>query len=88
MIAAGTQATPLPDATTTQNTGVELTQIFLSVAPFLNGVQQKLAEQVAAFDPEIAPYAEYALSRQGKYNGAVEQNIGLAVSSCDDLSEM
>ena len=66
MIAAGTQATPLPDAPTTQNTGVELTEIFLSVAPFLNGVQQQLAEQLAAFDPEIAPYAEYALSRQGK----------------------
>ena len=66
MIAAGTQATPLPDASITQNTGVELTEIFLSVAPFLDGVQRQLAEQVAAFDPEIAPYAEYALSRQGK----------------------
>ena len=66
MIAAGTQATPLPDACITQNTGVELTEIFLSVAPFLDGVQRQLAEQVAAFDPEIAPYAEYALSRQGK----------------------
>ena len=66
MIAAGTQATPLPDAPTTQNTGVELTEIFLSVAPFLDGVQRQVAEQVAAFDPEIAPYAEYALSRQGK----------------------
>ena len=66
MIAAGTQATPLPDASITQNTGVELTEIFLSVAPFLDGVQRQLAEQVAAFDPEISPYAEYALSRQGK----------------------
>ena len=66
MIAAGTQATPLPDASIKQNTGVELTEIFLSVAPFLDGVQRQLAEQVAAFDPEIAPYAEYALSRQGK----------------------
>ena len=66
MIAAGTQANPLPDASITQNTGVELTEIFLSVAPFLDGVQRQLAEQVAAFDPEIAPYAEYALSRQGK----------------------
>ena len=66
MIAAGTQATPLPDASITQNTGVELTEIFLSVAPFLDGVQRQLAEQVSAFDPEIAPYAEYALTRQGK----------------------
>jgi octaprenyl-diphosphate synthase len=66
MIAAGTQATPLPDSPITQNTGVELTEIFLSVAPFLDGVQRQLAEQVSAFDPEIAPYAEYALTRQGK----------------------
>ena len=66
MIAAGTQATPLPDSPITQNTGVELTEIFLSVAPFLDGVQRQLSEQVSAFDPEIAPYAEYALTRQGK----------------------
>ena len=66
MIAAGTQATPLPDSPIRQNTGVELTEIFLSVAPFLDWVQRQLAEQVAAFEPEIAPYAEYALSRQGK----------------------
>ena len=66
MIAAGTQATPLPDSPITQNTGVELKEIFLSVAPFLDGVQRQLAEQVSAFDPEIAPYAEYALTRQGK----------------------
>ena len=66
MIAAGTQATPLPDSPITQNTGVELTEIFLSVAPFLDGVQQQLSRQIAEFDPEITPYAEYALSRQGK----------------------
>ena len=78
MIAAGTQATPLPDASITQNTGVELTEIFLSVAPFLDGVQRQLAEQVAAFDPEIAPYAEYALSRQGKQLRAAL--IGLAAN--------
>ena len=66
MIAAGTQATPLSDSPITQSTGVELTEIFLSVAPFLDGVQRQLSEQVSAFDQEIAPYAEYALKRQGK----------------------
>jgi len=66
MIAAGTQATSLPDSPITQSTGVELTEIFLSVAPFLDGVKRQLSEQVSAFDQEIAPYAEYALTRQGK----------------------
>ena len=58
--------TPLPDAPVTQETTAEWQEIALSVAPFLDGVQQQLAGQVAAFDPEIAPYAEYALANQGK----------------------
>ena len=66
MLAAGTQTTPLPDAPVTQETTAEWQEIALSVAPFLDGVQQELAGQVAAFDPEIAPYAEYALANQGK----------------------
>ena len=66
MLATGTQTTPLPDAPVTQETTAEWQEIALSVAPFLDGVQQELAGQVAAFDPEIAPYAEYALANQGK----------------------
>ena len=66
MLATGTQTTPLPDAPVTQETTAEWQKIALSVAPFLDGVQQELAGQVAAFDPEIAPYAEYALANQGK----------------------
>ena len=36
------------------------------VEPFLELVARQLAEQVSAFEPEIAPYAQYALSNQGK----------------------
>lgn len=37
------------------------------VEPFLEAVHQRLAQQVAAFDPELAPYADYALNGQGKH---------------------
>jgi octaprenyl-diphosphate synthase len=41
-------------------------QIVSTAEPFLEAVSQRLAEQIHAFDPEIAPYAEYALSAHGK----------------------
>ena len=34
--------------------------------PFLNAVSQQLRVQVAVFEPEIASFAEYALTNQGK----------------------
>lgn len=37
------------------------------VEPFLGLVREGLAEQVATFDPEIASYAHYALTNQGKH---------------------
>src|SRR5215472_2575027 len=37
------------------------------VEPFLHAVNQRLAEQVAAFPPNIVPYADYALNGQGKH---------------------
>ncbi len=37
------------------------------VEPFLETVNQRLAQQVQAFDPELAPYADYALNGQGKH---------------------
>ncbi len=36
------------------------------VEPFLEAVAQRLAKQVREFDPAIVPYAEYALTGQGK----------------------
>ena len=42
-------------------------QIIEPIEPFLEAVNQRLAEQVAAFDQEISPYADYALNGQGKH---------------------
>src|SRR5437763_14198238 len=41
-------------------------QIVEPVEPFLEAVAERLAEQVQTFDPEIASYAQYALTNQGK----------------------
>ncbi len=41
-------------------------QIIGSAEPFLQAVARRLADQIQAFDPEIATYAEYALTNQGK----------------------
>jgi octaprenyl-diphosphate synthase len=41
-------------------------QVVASAEPFLQAVASRLAEQIQSFDPEIAGYAEYALTNQGK----------------------
>jgi octaprenyl-diphosphate synthase len=42
-------------------------QIVEPVEPFLDSVQARLARQVNEFDAALAPYAEYALSGNGKH---------------------
>src|SRR6266700_3458235 len=42
-------------------------QIIDPVEPFLEAVGTRLAQEVNAFDPDIAPYADYALNGQGKH---------------------
>jgi octaprenyl-diphosphate synthase len=42
-------------------------QIIDPVEPFLDAVGHRLAQEVNAFDPNIAPYADYALNGQGKH---------------------
>jgi len=42
-------------------------QIVEPVEPFLKAVAEKLGDQILAFDPEIRPYAQYALTNQGKH---------------------
>jgi len=42
-------------------------QIIDPVEPFLEAVGHRLAQEVNAFDPNIAPYADYALNGQGKH---------------------
>ena len=66
MIVAGTKATQLSEHHIKQETNVQLSEIFLSIAPFLDGVQNQLSSQFSEFDTEISPYAKYVLSRQGK----------------------
>jgi octaprenyl-diphosphate synthase len=41
-------------------------RIVAPVEPFLEAVSARLGEQVRSFDPEIARFAQYALSSQGK----------------------
>ena len=41
-------------------------QIVQSVEPFLQGVAERLAAQADEFEPQIAAYAQYALTAQGK----------------------
>ena len=42
-------------------------QIIGPVEPFLESVSERLKHQVRAFDPELIPYAEYALNGHGKH---------------------
>ena len=42
-------------------------QIIDPIEPFLEAVSNRLAKEVDAFDPHIAPYADYALTAQGKH---------------------
>src|SRR6185503_16194472 len=42
-------------------------EIVEPVEPFLDAVSQRLAQQVNEFDPALAPYAEYALTGNGKH---------------------
>jgi octaprenyl-diphosphate synthase len=42
-------------------------EIVAPVQPFLGAVTARLGEQVEVFDPEIASYARYALTNQGKH---------------------
>jgi octaprenyl-diphosphate synthase len=42
-------------------------QIIDPVEPFLEAVNRRLVQQVEAFDPQLVPYADYALNGQGKH---------------------
>lgn len=67
MFAAETKAASVPG---TVGLGSEATltwkQIAGPVEPFLEAVCQRLAKEVDAFEPDIFPYAEYALTGNGK----------------------
>lgn len=55
------------NATLSSETGSSWKSIIDPVEPFLDAVSRRLAGQVHAFDPDLAPYADYALNGQGKH---------------------
>ena len=67
MFAAETSAVPIPvPDVPSGESPPDWKQIIQSVDPFLQRVADQLADQIQAFDPDIAAYAEYALTAQGK----------------------
>src|ERR1041384_2883461 len=67
MLAADSKAvSPLPDALRTESSP-SWKQIIDPVEPFLEAVNEGLAQQVDAFDADVAQYADYALNGQGKH---------------------
>jgi octaprenyl-diphosphate synthase len=66
MLAAETSAVTIPSAAPAPKLSSDWKHIIERVEPFLHAVERRLAEQVQEFQPEIAAYAEYAMSVQGK----------------------
>ncbi len=67
MLAAETSAVVVPEsATLPSENPLAWKRIVGGVEPFLEAVSRRLAEQIDEFEPEIAGYAEYALTNQGK----------------------
>jgi octaprenyl-diphosphate synthase len=58
-------AVPVPDSLP-QDSSLSWKQVVASAEPFLRSVADRLAGQIQSFDPQIAGYAEYALTNQGK----------------------
>jgi octaprenyl-diphosphate synthase len=68
MFAADSKAVCDPVAAPSKTrAGADWAQIIGPIEPFLEVVSRRLAEQVEAFDPDIARYADYALNGQGKH---------------------
>lgn len=61
-----TERNPGKDPTVSSRIPFGWKEMMRPVQPFLGEVSANLAQQVDAFDPEIAPYARYALTNQGK----------------------
>ncbi|MDB6112635.1 MAG: Polyprenyl synthetase [Pedosphaera sp.] len=67
MFAADTRTVAVPiTGALKKETLVTWKDIAKPVEPFLEAVASRLAKQVREFDPAILPYAEYALTGQGK----------------------
>lgn len=64
--AASNAVAPATPAAERAATPPDWKHIIEPVEPFLQAVSRRLEEQISAFDPEIAPLAQYALTAQGK----------------------
>src|SRR5258708_1828331 len=68
MLAADSKVAPAPTRDTLRiEPALSWKRIIDPVEPFLEAVSGRLAQQVAAFDPAISPYADYALNGHGKH---------------------
>jgi len=68
MLAADTKVVPAAGGDAVRaEAAVSWKQISDPIEPFLDAVNQQLAQEVDAFDPAISPYADYALNGQGKH---------------------
>lgn len=67
MLAAQTRVAP-PSESVAQlvKPPIDWKQIIEPLEPFLVAVSKRMSEQISAFDPAVANYAEYALGAQGK----------------------
>ena len=67
MLAAETRVVPPSDSVAPlAPSPVDWKQIVLPLEPFLGAVSQRMEEQIRAFEADLATYASYALSAQGK----------------------
>src|SRR2546429_122374 len=60
-------SSPVRDALRTTARACSWKQIIEPVEPFLAAVTERLNTQINSFEPDLAPYAEYALSGNGKH---------------------
>jgi len=67
MLAAETRVAPPSDSVALlAKSPVDWKQIVLPLEPFLQAVSKRMGEQISAFEADLAAYAEYALTAQGK----------------------
>ena len=86
MLAAETRvAPPLEPGALLAKSPVDWKQIVKPLEPFLQAVSKRMGEQISAFEPDLACYAEYALNAQGKQLRPAL--VGLAARSVGRLED-
>src|SRR4051812_20932078 len=86
MLAAETRVTPHSDSVAhLVKPPADWKQIVQPLEPFLQAVSKRMGEQISAFEPDLACYAEYALTAQGKQLRPAL--VGLAARSVGPLED-